>query len=117
MTAAELARLGEELGLDAIGAELAQPRPRALCHHERRRRHGGERYHAHGKHDRDAALASPHDCSANTRTISSPEESTMRTRTARGSNGAGATAGQAVTHARRASRYCNSNRATPASMG
>ena len=112
-------RAGQEHGLrlDVVGGELDLARPGALRHHDRRRGHRGERDHAHGEHDGDAALARSHDCSANTRTISSLEASTMRRRTARGIGRSAGDVGQASTQARAGLRYCSSNVVTPVSTG
>jgi len=106
----------QRLRLDMLGAELCVPRPGALRGEHRRRSDRGERDHPHGEHHGDAALrfsrGGSHDFSANTRTSSSPEASTMRSRTACGSGGSRSERGHASTHVSSGSRYCNSNFAT-----
>ena len=105
------------LRLNMIGREFAFARPGALRDHHRRRRHGGQRDYAHGENDGHTELSRSHEISANKRTSSSPEARTMRSRTARGIGGSDGEPGQASTHAKLESRYCNSKTVTPASTG
>ena len=67
--------------------------------------------------DRDAALTGPRHERSNTRTSSSPEESTTVTLTARGSGPTAPCAGQASTQARFGARYSTENDFTPVRTG
>ena len=85
--------------LGMVGGEFGAARPRPLRSHDRRRRNRGKRDNAHRHDYGNAAFGAPHDFNANVRTTSSPEPSTIRTRTPSGMGGSVGTVGQVVAQA------------------
>ena len=105
------------LRLRMSGGEFGCARPGTLRDHYRRGCHRSQRDHAHGENDGHTPLSRAHDFSPKMRTISSPEASTMRSRTAWGIGASSLEPGHPSIQARLALRYCSSNVVTSASTG